>query len=49
MTGVQTCAFPILADYSDVVNRWAGPVVLGFLALAVGGYIWRVITWKPEG
>ena len=38
-----------LADYSDLVNRWAGPVVLGFVVLAVGGYIWRVITWKPEG
>ena len=38
-----------LADYSDLVNRWAGPVVLGFVGLAVGGYIWRVITWKPEG
>ena len=37
----------LLADYSDLVNRWAGPVVLGFLALAVGGYIWRVVTWKP--
>ena len=39
----------LLADYSDAVNKWAGPVVLGFLALAVGGYIWRVLTWKPEG
>ena len=38
----------LLAGYSDLVNRWAGPVVLGFLALAVGGYIWRVITWKRE-
>ena len=38
-----------LADYSDLVNRWAGPVVLGLLLLTVVGYIWRVITWKPEG
>lgn len=38
-----------LASYSEVVNRWAGPVVLGFAVLAVGAYIWRVITWKPEG
>ena len=38
-----------LADYSDVVDRWAGPVVLGLLALAVGAYIWRVITWRPQG
>lgn len=38
-----------LASYSEVVNRWAGPVVLGFAVLAVGAYIWRVITWKAEG
>ena len=37
-----------LADYSEVVDKWAGPVVLGFLALAVGGYVWRVLTWKPS-
>ena len=37
----------LLADYSEVVDQWAGSVVLGFTALAIGGYIWRVVTWKP--
>ena len=37
-----------LADYSGLVDKWAGPVVLGFLALAIGGYVWRVLTWKPS-
>ena len=37
----------LLADYSEMVDQWAGPVVLGFTALAIGGYIWRVVTWKP--
>ena len=36
-----------LADYGDVVDKWAGPVVLGLLLLAVAGYVWRVLTWKP--
>ncbi|QGN53309.1 DedA family protein [Novosphingobium sp. Gsoil 351] len=39
----------LLANYGEAVNRWAGPVVLGFLTLAVGGYVLRVLTWKPEG
>jgi membrane protein DedA with SNARE-associated domain len=38
-----------LADYSEAVDQWAGPVVLGLLLLTIAGYVWRVLTWKPEG
>lgn len=38
-----------LADYSGEVDRWAGPVVVGLLAVALAGYVWRVLTWKPNG
>ena len=37
-----------LAQYSGQVDKWAGPVVLGFVLLAVAGYAWRVLTWKPS-
>ena len=37
-----------LADYSHVVDRWAGPVVLGIVLLCLGGYAWRVATWRPS-
>jgi membrane protein DedA with SNARE-associated domain len=37
-----------LADYSDLVDEWAGPVVLGIVVLCVGAYAWRVATWKPS-
>jgi len=36
-----------LAGYSDQVDQWAGAVVLGFVLLALAGYLWRVSTWKP--
>ena len=38
----------LLAGYGELVNKWAGPVVLGFMVLALAGYIWRVVTWKRE-
>ena len=37
-----------LAEYSEQVDKWAGPVVLGFVLLAVAAYAWRVATWKPS-
>ena len=36
-----------LAQYSDEVDQWAGPVVLVLVLLAVAAYIWRVLTWEP--
>jgi membrane protein DedA with SNARE-associated domain len=30
-------------------EAWLEPVVLGTMALAVVGYGWRVLTWKPRG
>ena len=33
-----------LGDYEHVM----GWVILGLVALAVAGYIWRVATWKPR-
>ena len=37
-----------LADYLAGMQHWLGPVILGILALAVAGYLWRVMTWKPR-
>lgn len=30
-------------------EAWLEPIVLGTLGLAVIGYVWRVLTWKPRG
>ncbi|HVR91866.1 MAG TPA: DedA family protein [Novosphingobium sp.] len=38
-----------LADYLAEMQHWLGPVILGIVVLAVLGYIWRVVTWKPRG
>lgn len=32
----------------DQIDDWLGPVMVGFIALAVLAYLWRVITWKPK-
>lgn len=32
----------------DRVERYVGPVVIGFVVLAAIGYLWRVLTWKPK-
>ena len=38
-----------LADYLAEMQHWLGPVILGIVALAIVGYLWRVMTWKPRG
>jgi membrane protein DedA with SNARE-associated domain len=38
-----------LAEYSEEVERWAGPVVLGIVVVSVVAYVWRVLTWQPNG
>jgi membrane protein DedA with SNARE-associated domain len=38
----------LLANYSDLVSKWTGPVVIGLLLIMVAAYIWRVVRWKPE-
>ena len=35
-------------NFGDAIEKWAGPVVLGFCVLALLGYAWRVATWKPR-
>jgi len=30
-------------------EAWLEPIVLGTIGLALVGYIWRVLTWKPRG
>lgn len=30
-------------------EAWLEPIVIGTMALAVAGYLWRVLTWKPRG
>jgi membrane protein DedA with SNARE-associated domain len=38
----------ILARYLKEYEAVMGWVVLGLVALAVAGYIFRVLTWKPR-
>ena len=38
-----------LADYLAEMQHLLGPTILGIVALAVLGYLWRVMTWKPRG
>jgi membrane protein DedA with SNARE-associated domain len=37
-----------LAAYSEEVERWAGPVILGIVVVSVIAYVWRVVTWRPS-
>ncbi len=30
-------------------EAWLEPIVIGTMALAVAGYVWRVLTWRPRG
>lgn len=38
----------MLAGYIDEYKTVFGWVIAGLIALAVIGYIWRVLTWKPR-
>lgn len=33
----------------DQLTQWLGPVMIGFIVVAVLAYLWRVATWKPKG
>ncbi len=37
-----------LADYLAESKHIIGWIIAGTLALALGGYAWRVLTWKPR-
>jgi membrane protein DedA with SNARE-associated domain len=37
-----------LNSYLAETQEWLGWIILGSLALVLGGYAWRVITWKPR-
>lgn len=32
----------------DEIDRWIAPVVIVICVLAVAGYVWRLLTWKPR-
>ncbi|AJP72371.1 DedA family protein [Sphingomonas hengshuiensis] len=32
----------------ETIEHWIAPLVIGFVVLAVAGYIWRILTWKPR-
>jgi membrane protein DedA with SNARE-associated domain len=37
-----------LSDYLAETQEWLNWLVIGAIALALGGYAWRVATWKPR-
>lgn len=37
-----------LNAYLAETRQWLGWIVLGSLALVIGAYLWRVLTWKPR-
>ena len=37
-----------LADWLDESQHILGWIILGFIGLALVGYLWRVVTWKPR-
>ncbi len=32
----------------ETIEHWIAPLVIGFVVLAVAGYVWRILTWKPR-
>ena len=37
-----------LADWLEESQHILGWIILGFIGLALVGYLWRVVTWKPR-
>lgn len=37
-----------LADWLEQSQHILGWIILGFIGLALIGYLWRVVTWKPR-
>ena len=37
-----------LADWLDESQHILGWIILGFIGLALVGYLWRVVAWKPR-
>ena len=37
-----------LADWLEESQHILGRIILGFIGLALIGYLWRVVTWKPR-
>ena len=37
-----------LADWLEESQHILGWIILGFIGLALIGYLWRVVTWKPR-
>ncbi|MFC0589138.1 DedA family protein [Novosphingobium aquiterrae] len=37
-----------LADYVKTMDHLIGPVIVAIVLLAVAGWLWRVVTWKPD-
>ncbi|MDR2857391.1 MAG: DedA family protein [Novosphingobium sp.] len=38
-----------LSAYFAEAQHWLNGIIIATLVLAVGGYLWRVATWKPRG
>ena len=46
-TLLMTAGYRLGADYAQVAG-WAGPVSNAVVALAIGAYLWRLVTFKAE-
>jgi membrane protein DedA with SNARE-associated domain len=38
----------LLSAYLAQAQVWLNAIVIGTIVLALGGYLWRVVTWKPR-
>lgn len=46
-TVLMTAGYRLEEDYRQVAE-WAGPVSNGFVALLIGIYVWRLVTFKAD-
>jgi len=45
---LATAGYGLGRQYAEV-ETWIGPVSTAIVVLIVGGYFWRVLTWRPKG
>ena len=47
-SGIWNAVLILGGQWLAKYEAWLEPIVIGTMVLAVAGYIWRVLTWKPR-